>query len=179
MHKISLRKAYYKLKKLAFFLGSLVLLADITTKYLIHRYIPLMHHGTMEYPYSGIGFFENFLGIEFSIVHTTNRGAAWGILAQYQGFLLGLRIILVNGLLGYLVFFNKRSRWVLPLTLIIVGALGNILDYFIYGHVVDFFHFVFWGYDYPVFNLADTAICIGIGWLFFSSLTHISHKEKT
>jgi signal peptidase II len=53
--------------------------------------------------------------------------------------------------------------------LIATGAIGNILDYFIYGHVVDVFYFVFWGYSFPVFNVADSIIFCGIVVLFLQS----------
>lgn len=122
------------------------------------------------YPYGGIGVFKNFLGIEFSISHQINYGAAWGILADYQIYLLYLRILLIVGMLLYIVFFNKHSSWEIPLVLIMTGAAGNVIDYFVYGHVVDMFHFVLWGYNYPVFNVADAAIFLGIAWLLILSL---------
>ena len=60
-----------------------------------------------------------------------------------------------------------------------MGALCNILDYFFYGHVIDMLHFVFWGYDYPVFNVADSFICIGVFWLFFASLKEFMNLRKS
>jgi len=70
------------------------------------------------------------------------------------------------GLCLYVMLFNKNKALVVPFVFVISGAIGNILDYFIYGHVVDMMHFVFWGYDYPVFNIADSFICIGVALLF-------------
>jgi len=158
-------------------IGCIVLLGDIASKYYIHHFIPLMNHEAQWYPYSGIGMFENFLGIEFALVHATNRGAAWGMLSEFQNYLLVFRILFISGLFLYLAFFNKNRLMVIPLTLIIAGALGNILDYFMYGHVVDMLHFVFWGYDYPVFNLADSSIFIGICGIILVSL--LKNKNKT
>lgn len=149
-------------------LGLFVFIADLITKYVTQSTLPLMRGG---YPYGGIPVFKDFLGIEFSIVHATNRGAAWGMFADYQGSLIILRLFLVAALVAYVLFFNKNSRYTIPLTLITVGALCNILDYFLYGHVIDMFHFVLWGYDFPVFNVADSAICIGVCWLFLVSWT--------
>lgn len=135
---------------------------------LLHR-----SHAFPYYPYGGIGVFKNFSGIEFSLVHETNRGAAWSAFSNFQIQLLVVRLILVAGLLMYLIKGCKDHKSArLPLTLILAGACGNILDYFFYGHVIDMFHFVFWGYDWPVFNIADAAICLGIGWLFLSSCFH-------
>jgi signal peptidase II len=136
-------------------LVTLVLALDICSKYLVHKYIEPMNGHALWYPYNGIGIFKNFLGIEFSITHATNRGAAWGMLANYQSWLL---------------FFNKNKKILIPLSLVAAGALGNILDYYLYGHVIDMFHFVFWGFSCPVFNIADSAIFIGIAWIFLSSM---------
>lgn len=147
-------------------LGLFVFVADLISKYVTQTSLPLMR-GT--YPYGGIPVFKDFLGIEFSIVHATNRGAAWGMFADYQDWLITLRVILVVALVAYVLFINKNSHYTIPLTLITVGALCNILDYFLYGHVIDMFHFVLWGYDFPVFNVADSAICVGVFWLFLVS----------
>ncbi len=151
---------------LAAVLGLFVFLADQISKYFTQQMIPLMGG---YYPYRGIPVFQDFFGIEFSIVHATNRGAAWGMFAEYQDWLMGLRIILIAALILYLLFFHRRGSYTIPLTLITVGAFCNIIDYFLYGHVIDMFHFVLWGYDFPVFNIADSAICIGVFWLFIVS----------
>jgi signal peptidase II len=150
-------------------IGILVLFFDIVSKGLVYTYLPVMHSSVYHYPYGGIGIFRNFGGIEFSINHMTNTGAAWGIMGNYQLPLIILRIGLILALCLYLFCFNRHSSWQLPLILIIVGAVGNVLDFFIYGHVVDMLHFVFWKYDFPVFNFADSAISIGIGSLFLLS----------
>ncbi|MBA3957295.1 MAG: signal peptidase II [Parachlamydiaceae bacterium] len=152
----------------ALFIGCLVLAADLLTKYWVQSHLHPTGY-SRGYPYGGIPVFHNFFGIEFSINHETNRGAAWGMLANWQAYLVFFRIALIIGLLCYFFFFNKRRTWDIPLILITAGALGNIVDYFIYGHVIDMFHFVLWGYDYPVFNVADSAIFIGIAWLFILS----------
>lgn len=152
-------------------LGIFILTADILSKYLVQLYLPIVDGYHPEYPYGGIGVFKDFFGIEFSICHTINKGAAWGILGNFQHTLLVVRIILILGVIAYLGFFNKDKSRQIPLVLIISGALGNILDYFRYGHVVDMFHFVLWGYDFPVFNLADTAIFLGVCWMMLLSFS--------
>ena len=143
-------------------IGFLVLAADQYSKYLTYYSIPRMTHENQWYPYGGIGVFEDFFGIEFSIVHTINYGAAWGVLSDFQNYLLAFRALFIAVLIGYLVFYNTKKVLELPLTLVAAGAIGNLIDTLVYGHVVDMFHFVFWGYSYPVFNIADSAICIGI-----------------
>ncbi|MFQ5728865.1 MAG: signal peptidase II [Waddliaceae bacterium] len=153
---------FFSIPVMSLFSALFVLASDMYTKYWVHSYLPRMNHESQWFPYNGIGIFENFLGVEFSIVHVTNRGAAWGILSDFQVYLLFFRITFILGLVVFLMFYNKNRLLLLPLTLVIVGAIGNILDYFIYGHVVDMLKFVFWGYDYPAFNLADSSITIGI-----------------
>ncbi|MBA3720842.1 MAG: signal peptidase II [Parachlamydiaceae bacterium] len=168
-----LSKNYIKNCCLAFIVIGLVLLLDQLTKYFVYKFIPLSQHSYYYYPYGGVGIFKNFLGIEFSINFMTNKGAAWGFLGDYQLPLIIFRLFLIAGTLVYLFFFNKHNSWQIPLLLIVGGAIGNVIDFFSYGYVVDMFHFVLWGYDFPVFNVADSAISIGIGTLFL-----LSWKEK-
>lgn len=142
-----------------------VIAADMLSKYWVVTNIPAMDQYALWYPYNGIGIFKNLLGTDFSIVHATNRGAAWSLFSDYQVWLLILRVFLVIGLGIYLFFYNTKKERIVPLSLIFAGALGNIFDYFIYGHVIDMFLFTFYGWDYPIFNVADSAITIGIVWL--------------
>lgn len=150
-------------------IGLLVFLLDRISKLLVFKYIPLMWLSPFWYPYGGIGIFHDFFGVDFSINHATNKGAAWGALAEFQIYLLALRILLVVGMVIYVAFYNKKPSWDIPLTIIIAGAAGNVVDYFVYGHVIDMLHFVFWGYDYPVFNVADASIFIGLAWMLIVS----------
>lgn len=151
------------------YVGLLVFVVDFLSKLFTHTYLPLMKYGWLWYPYGGIGVFKDFFGIEFSLSHQINHGAAWGMFSNFQMPLLYLRIVLIFLLLLYAVFFNKHKNWNIPLALIIAGAASNVIDFFIYGHVIDMLHFVLWGYDFPVFNIADSAIFIGIASLLFLS----------
>jgi len=152
-----------------FLLAWSIFFLDIGTKYYTAHFLPQLDSRHLWFPYGGIAIFHDFLGIDFSIVHATNRGIAWGMLSQYQLLLLCGRIILIGGLIVYALFINRNRRWDLPLALIITGAMANVLDYFIYGHVIDMFYFIFWNYHYPIFNVADSAICIGSFWLMLVS----------
>lgn len=131
----------------------------------------------MLYPYGGIAVFQDFFGIDFSIVHATNRGAAWGILSSYQYVLLVGRITLILAALVWMVFYNKNRNYSLPLALIITGAIANVVDTFFYGHVIDMLKFTFWGYEYPVFNVADSAIFVGVFWMIFAT-KQVEVKDK-
>lgn len=123
------------------------------------------------FPYPVI---ENFFGIQLQITHAINSGAAWGVLDGFPGVLVLVRLLLISALIIYLVGVNHRPHWNAPLTCIIAGAIGNVIDYFHYGYVIDMIQFRFWGYDYPIFNLADSAIFIGSFWILCSAMTEKS-----
>jgi signal peptidase II len=154
-----------------FLVAASILIVDYVSKGLINFYIKPIEHAPSFFPFGGVAVFQNFLGIDFCIHHVTNRGAAWGIGGGMQDLLLWIRIAVVIGLILYIGLSQKAREYRYPLAMIAAGGLGNILDYFIYGHVIDMFHLFFWGYSYPVFNIADSSIFLGIVWLLFHSFT--------
>lgn len=96
----------------------------------------------------------------FYITHHTNTGAAWGILGDIT-LILGVLSIVVSVLLVY--FYFKFDVWPIRLSLatIIGGALGNAIGRIFNGGVTDFLDFYIWGYNFPVFNVADMMVTIG------------------
>jgi len=125
---------------------------DAATKVLALHYIPPLQFGP--YPFGGISVFS-LGGITFSLNYIVNTGAAWGLFAGHAGLLFALRTLIIAGL----VFLIPKR---FPIWLILTGAIGNVLDYFLYGHVIDFLHFTFWGRSFPIFNIADSCITIGV-----------------
>lgn len=99
----------------------------------------------------------------FYITYVRNTGAAWSI---FSGKTLGLVIIslIIISFIVYYVGKNKpKSKIeVLGYSMILGGAIGNLLDRIVYGYVIDFFDFYIFGYSYPIFNLADSFIFIGV-----------------
>jgi signal peptidase II len=159
----------------------LVILAiDIFTKYLVHENVPLMMWSAPIYPYGGIPVFHNLLGIDLVINHVTNRGGPWGMVSSHHTSLLMLRIFAILCISIHLMFFNQIKFREVPLCMIIAGALGNVLDSFFYGHVIDMIHFVFWGYSFAVFNVADASISIGVMVMLLQACLHkiLSQKKK-
>ncbi|MDN3507680.1 MAG: signal peptidase II [Simkaniaceae bacterium] len=146
-----------------------VLIIDMVTKRLTLEYVKPLAWGSPFYPYGGIGLFQKFLGIDLSIVYLPNRGSAWGLFANFHEYLLGLRCVAIVALVVYLLRFNPIRAKDIPLTLIIAGALGNVLDCFFYGHVIDMIHFNVWSLSCPVFNIADAAIFLGVMTMLFQS----------
>ncbi|NGX50751.1 MAG: Lipoprotein signal peptidase [Chlamydiae bacterium] len=152
------------------FLSLLLFLSDGYVKYLTWAHLPHASMGSSLYPYGGVGVFQNFMGIDFALNSVTNQGAAWGLFSAFPNGLLILRIVILTALFIYAVFVDKERKRSLPFLLILTGAFSNILDSFIYGSVIDMFHFVLWGYSYPVFNLADMMIFFGVATLLLQSL---------
>ncbi|MBN2479331.1 MAG: signal peptidase II [Parachlamydiales bacterium] len=154
-----------------------LLFIDFISKYLVYKNIPQMSFLHPYYPYGGIGLFDNF-GISFSINHVQNTGAAWGIFAKYSKLLLFVRVFIVICLTIFLGYKNKDRKKDLPFLLIITGAIGNIIDYFLYGRVIDMFYIKLWGYSNPVFNFADFLITSGIIWLLIIFVFEKVKKRK-
>jgi signal peptidase II len=138
---------------------------DALTKALVHEYIPLSMWSAPIYPYGGVPVFENFFGVDLCLAHVTNRGGPWGVVSSHHGSLVALRVFAIVCLLGHLIFFNEKKIRQIPLALVIGGAIGNVVDSFLYGHVIDMIHFVFWGHSFAVFNLADACISCAVGFL--------------
>ncbi len=132
---------------------------DVGTKMLALHSIPPLHWGG--YPFGGVPLFENFLGVSFSLNLVMNTGAAWGFFQGHPGLLFLLRFGLILGCGLYFFFVRRQFFKTVSFILIGAGAIGNAIDYLAYGHVVDFFHFVLWGYSFPIFNVADACITLG------------------
>lgn len=165
-------------KKLFVGLFSFFLLLDVLTKYYTCLYIPKMSRSHSSFPFGGIGIFGDFFGISFSLNHVENQGAPWGIFSAYSSLLFIARLLIIVALIFYVSYFNHIKARRFPVWLIITGAIGNVIDYVLYGHVIDMFYFVFWGYSYPVFNIADSMICSGIFILVLHSLFHRSKPSE-
>jgi signal peptidase II len=105
---------------------------------------------------------QPLLGNWLSLTHVRNTGAAFGLLRN-QTLLLALVTI---GLIGSLFFLRRHieslSRWgKIGIALVLGGALGNLYDRLFLGYVVDFLELPYW----PVFNVADSAVVVGVGLL--------------
>lgn len=138
-----------------------LVIVDALFKYWVQRHIPFISVSPSSYPYGGVGIFHDFWGMSLSINYTTNTGAAWGLFADWGDLLFGMRVVIILGLIVYVIVKSEKS-FCFPLLLIISGALGNVIDYGIYGYVVDMIKVVFGSYHYPIFNLADSYIVIGV-----------------
>jgi len=152
-----------------------ILIFDQWTKYIVQQRIPL-HRVVEVIP----GF--------FNLTHVRNTGGAFGILGGARGGLGSFFFVVVSfiaiGSILYLFFKVKENEKTLALSfsLVLSGAIGNLIDRFLYGEVVDFLEFYVSSFHWPSFNIADTAICIGIGLLALELLTKdrkLSTKPQT
>ena len=119
------------------------------------------------------------LGLGFHFTYTRNTGAAFGIL-QGGTFLLGILSAVVS--VAIFVYLLRHARTMprlqlAALTLILSGAIGNMIDRFLLGFVRDFIHFYVQGFNYPVFNVADMCVVGGAALLLLSSFFEKPPRE--
>lgn len=117
----------------------------------------------------------------FDLVLVFNKGAAFSFLADEAGWQRGFFIAVALGASALIVYLLRKHRaekmFCLGLALILGGAIGNLWDRVVLGHVVDFLLFHAYGYHWPAFNLADTAITVGAGLLILDSFRG-AHRSK-
>lgn len=110
----------------------------------------------------------------FNLVLAYNAGAAFSFLSEasgWQRWFLSAIAMLVSALIIYLLYKNTTNRlFCIALSLILGGALGNLWDRIMLGHVVDFLDFHVSGYHWPAFNIADSAIFSGACLLILDSI---------
>ncbi|PCI76630.1 signal peptidase II [Candidatus Aerophobetes bacterium] len=149
--------------KVVWFLAILCVCIDFFTKgWIFTSFKPAFSSYTI-FPYGGHGVFQNFFwGIDLCIQKVINLGGAWGIFSQFTIILVGLRIALVALLFFKLVRGSSKEKGYGCLVFITWGALANIIDYFRFSGVVDWIHLTLWGYSFPVFNIADMMISLGV-----------------
>ena len=115
----------------------------------------------------------------FYLTYTNNKGAAFSILTGRR-ILLILVALIVIGVLIYYVRKNKIEGKVnkIALSLVIGGSIGNLIDRILRGAVVDFLDFKIFGYNYPIFNLADTFIVLGVFLLLISMFRKDKNNDR-
>lgn len=150
--------------RLFWVLSLAVLLLDQATKYWIQ------FHSDFGYglypPHGGRELIPGFL----SLVHTSNRGAAWGLFYGF-GFWLGLLGIVT---LAAIIFLRHhlelhRPRHQLAFGLIAGGIAGNVVDRLFHGKVIDFIDVHLGFYRWPTFNIADSGIVVGVALYIYAT----------
>lgn len=107
----------------------------------------------------------------FSCVLTSNRGIAWSLFHTkdtHGFFAVSLLIALVTVCFGSWTYLRyQRGQQVAGSVAVLAGAVSNLVDRFLYGGVIDFIYLHTASYGFPVFNIADTAICLGVAYMVF------------
>ncbi|MBA2878768.1 signal peptidase II [Anoxybacillus ayderensis] len=149
---------------LYYLLAFVVIVIDQWTKWLVVRYMELGE---------SIPIIENVL---YMTSHR-NRGAAWGMLqGQFWLFYL-ITIVVVIGIIVYIQRLQPTERlFGVALGLMLGGAIGNFIDRVFRKEVVDFVHTYIFDYSFPIFNVADAALTVGVALLFIQ--TWMEEKKR-
>ncbi len=130
-------------------LSLIFLIVDQISKILVVKFLDL----------NSVTLIKNF----FYLTYTNNTGAAFSILTDKRIFLVLVGIIIIILLIYYLKKHQiKNTINKIAFALVIGGSLGNLIDRIIRGSVVDFIDIKIFSYNFPIFNLADTFITIGV-----------------
>ncbi len=150
---------------IAIIICALVIMADIITKEII---------------VSSVSLYERISVLPFlNIVHVQNKGAAFGIFAGLGNkYFIGIAIIAMIFIVVYLVKAPKGLE-TYALSLVLGGAIGNFIDRVRIGKVTDFIDVFVNDWHWPSFNIADSALTVGIALFILSSfITGRSIKDK-
>ncbi|MFH4935267.1 signal peptidase II [Staphylococcus cohnii] len=147
------------------FITIVILILDQITKFIITK--------TMQIGDS-FEVIPNFL----SITSHRNNGAAWGILSGKMAFFYIITVII---LIILIVFFIKEAKHNLlmqiAISLLFAGALGNFIDRVLNGEVVDFVDTYIFSYNFPIFNVADSSLTIGVVLVIIALLRDMRTEE--
>lgn len=129
--------------------SALVLLLDQITKTIVETSFKLNRSVTL---------IKNF----FQLTLCHNEGAAWGIMSNYKIVIILFTMLAILLIYHFIYCFKRNKRNDVAFGFLFGGLAGNLIDRIIFGYVRDFFDFYLFSYDYPVFNVADIAIVLGV-----------------
>ncbi|MBZ5748687.1 MULTISPECIES: signal peptidase II [Metabacillus] len=152
---------------LYYIIAVIIIGIDQVTKWLIVKNMELGESITV---------IENFI----YITSHRNRGAAWGILQGQMWFFYIITTVVIIGIIYYIQKYTKENKVMgIALGLMLGGAIGNFIDRLFRKEVVDFINTYIFSYDFPIFNVADSALCVGVVLLFIQMLLEgKQEKEK-
>ncbi|SHG87533.1 signal peptidase II [Virgibacillus sp. Bac330] len=146
-----------------YMIALLIIVLDQASKWLIVTRMELGEQITL---------IENF----FYITSHRNTGAAWGILEGQMTFFYIVTVIVVAVVVYYIQAYAKESKLLgIALSFVLGGAIGNFIDRLFRKEVVDFFDSIIFGYDFPIFNIADASLVVGV---FFIIITMFLDERK-
>lgn len=101
----------------------------------------------------------------FNLVLVWNRGISFGIFNGSNSFITTIILLIITSVILYIMYIlwkNQNKLQIFCFSLILGGAIGNIIDRFIYGAVIDFIDIHLGNLHWPAFNIADSCICVGV-----------------
>ena len=118
----------------------------------------------------------------FNLTYVRNYGAAFSFLSDaggWQRWFFTLIAVVISAVLAVWLARNNKAQLKLnlALSLVLAGAIGNLIDRSVYGYVIDFLHVYYQNWHYPAFNIADSAICIGAALLIWDSFSSNEVKK--
>lgn len=118
----------------------------------------------------------------FNLTYVRNYGAAFSFLSDaggWQRWFFTIIAVVISCVLAVWLARNSKTQLKLnlALSLVLAGAIGNLIDRSIYGYVIDFLHLYYQNWHYPAFNIADSAICIGAALLIWDSFSNDEVKK--
>lgn len=125
------------------------------------------------------GPYKSIIDGFFQLTFLKNDGAAWGILKGGRIFFIIVTVVVVLVLIAYYFKIKKSEKsWVIKISIIMIvaGAVGNLIDRFRLGYVIDMLHFIFKDYSFPVFNFADIYVVVGTA-LFIIYVIFLSDED--
>lgn len=144
------------------------IIIDQLTKFLVVKYMTIGQ---------SISIIDHFL----YITSHRNEGAAWGILQGKMLFFYVVTLLVIGVVILWIrrLDVKKEKLLVIALSLILGGAIGNFIDRVMYQHVVDFINTYIFGYDFPIFNIADSALCIGVFLMAVDAFLDVKRDPKS
>ncbi|MBM4764001.1 signal peptidase II [Bacillus sp. B15-48] len=150
-----------------YIIAAVIIFLDQVTKWIIVKFMELGE---------SIQVIENFL----YITSHRNRGAAWGILQGQMWFFYIITIVVVIALIYYMQKEAKGKMLLgVSLAFMLGGAIGNFIDRLFRKEVVDFVDTYIFSYNFPIFNVADSALVIGVGLLMIQMLKEEREAKRT
>jgi len=135
---------------------------------------------------------ETFLGLNqsftiiknfFTFYYTNNYGAAWSLFNNQIPLLVIVSIIVLIIIIRYMNTFTTNLRNTIAFGIVLGGIAGNLIDRLFLGYVRDFIAFKFWDYQFPIFNISDMAIFLGISLLIIAIIKgedyETNHRKKS
>jgi len=118
------------------------------------------------------------IGTFFMFHYIRNDGAAFSMLRNQRVLFIVITMCVVIGIIWYIQRNRTTGRrlFLAALGLILGGAVGNMIDRILYGEVVDFFQFTFGNYIFPIFNIADIGITVGVAMILLDTLLDMKNQ---